>query len=415
MLTVTAYRQRLVDAVAPPAPQRVGIDDPTALLGLVTSEPVHSQVSLPPFTNSAMDGYAVRAADTAGAPVTLPVSGDIPAGDTRELTLEPGTALRIMTGAPVPGGADAVVQVEHTDGGTAQVRIDRETASGAAIRRAGDDITSGQLVLPAGVRIAARHLPVLVSTGVREVAVHPRPRVAVISTGDELRPPGTELEHGQIVDSNGPMLAALALESGFDVVSVGQIGDTGDAARAAVRELAGRTDAIITSGGVSAGAFEPMRLAFEGDGALEFVKVAVQPGKPQAFGHLGGIPVFGLPGNPASALVSYVMFVAPALRAMAGRPVEIPTQRREVAAGWKPAAPDRTQVARVRVRPDGRIEQSGGPGSHLLGGLAGSDALAIVPQDVTEVATGDTLDVVSFASDEIRHGPARSDTSQEPR
>ncbi len=397
VLSVTAYRQRLIGAVEPLAARRVGVQDPTALLGLVTVEPVHSKVSLPPFANSAMDGYAVRATDTAGAPVTLPVADDVPAGDTRTLTLAPGTAMRIMTGAPVPDGADAVVQVEHTDGGTDTVRIDREVPLGTAIRDVGDDITPGRLVLPAGVRLSARHLPVLVSAGAGEVVVRPRPRVAVISTGDELRPPGSVLEHGQIVDSNGPMLAALALEAGFDVVSVQQIGDTGQEARDAVRDLTERADAIVTSGGVSAGAFEPMRRAFEGDGEMDFVKVAVQPGKPQAFGRLGGIPVFGLPGNPASALVSFVLFAAPALRTMAGRPADLVTERHEVATGWRPAAPDRTQVARVALLPDGRIEQSGGPGSHLLGGLAGSDALAIVPDDVTEVRDGDLLDVIRFA------------------
>lgn len=397
MLTVPEYRDRLLDAVATADPVTVSALDPAAVLGLVTAEPVTSSVFLPPFTNSAMDGYAVRAADTAGAPVTLPVRGDIPAGDTRELTLPDGGCLRIMTGAPMPDGADAVVQVELTDGGLEQVRIEQSVEPGAAVRDAGEDVQPGQAVLPAGVLLGARHVPVLVSSGVDKIVVRPRPRVAVVSTGDELRPPGTPLAHGQIVDSNGPMLAALAVEAGFEVVRMSWVGDDGEATRDMLKDLAGRADAIVTSGGVSAGAFEPMRLAFEEDGQMEFVKVAMQPGKPQAFGHLRGTPVFGLPGNPASSLVSFLMFVAPALRKMAGRPTEPVTTRREVASGWRPAAPGRTQVARVRIHAGGRIEQSGGPGSHLLGGLAGSDGLAIVPDDVKQVHPGDVLDVLTFA------------------
>ena len=396
MISVSAYQQRLLDAVAPLDPVDVSAFDAGNVLGLVTVDDTRSAAMLPRFTASAMDGYAVRAADVADAPVTLPVIGDIPAGDTRRLSLEPGSCWRIMTGAPVPDGADAVVQVELTDGGTESVRIDSAVPVDAAVRHAGEDVQPGQVILSAGTLIAPQHVPVLVSAGVRSVRVRPRPRVAVVSTGDELRPAGTELEHGQLVDSNGPMLAALAAQAGFDVVAVRQVGDSGPSTRTMLHDLVDRADAVVTSGGVSAGAFEPLRLAFEDDQTMEFLKVAMQPGKPQAFGSLGGTPVFALPGNPVSSFVSFILFVAPALRRMAGRPVELDTVRREVATGWQPAAPGRTQVARIRIRPDGRIEPAGGAGSHLMGGLATAEGLAFVPHDVKTVSEGETLDVLEF-------------------
>ncbi|TWP38635.1 gephyrin-like molybdotransferase Glp [Leekyejoonella antrihumi] len=415
MLTVPAYQERLLEAVAPLTPVAVSVLDAGQLLGLVTTDEVRAVAMLPGFTNSAMDGYAVRAADVSDAPVTLPVSGDIAAGDTRRLRLEPGTCWRIMTGAPLPDGADSVVQVELTDGGTTDVRIDARVESGASVRYPGEDVQPGQVVLAAGTQLAAQHVPVLLSAGVQSVRVRPRPRVAVVSTGDELRPAGSELEHGQVTDSNGPMLAALAVQAGFDVVAVQHVGDSGPSTRAMLHGLADAADAIITSGGVSAGAFEPLRLAFEDDQSLEFVKVAMQPGKPQAFGSLGGTPVFGLPGNPVSSFVSFLVFVAPALRKMAGRPVDARTVRCEVARGWQPAAPGRTQVARIRMRPDGRIEQAGGPGSHLMGGLATAEGLAFVPADLRVVREGEVLEVIEFHPDEGPRSQALVDTSRGPR
>ena len=368
------------------------------LLGLVTAEPVRSTVALPGFTNSAMDGYAVRAADLRGAaeqsPITLPVAGDVPAGDTRTLQLTPGTCWRIMTGAPLPAGADAVVQVELTDGGLQTVRIRVAVEPGTAVRRAGEDVRPGDEVLGAGTLLQPRHVPVLLSVGVDRVSVIPRPRVAVVSTGDELVSPGQPAGHGQVVDSNGPMLAALAAECGFQVTAVRRAGDTGDAVRAVLSELAGEADVIVTSGGVSAGAFEPMKLAFEGSGDFEFVQVAMQPGKPQGFGRLHGTPVFALPGNPVSSLVSFLMFVAPAARVLAGRDPAVPTVEAAVAQRWT-SPPGRQQFARVVFDDDGRLVRPiGGQGSHVLGGLAGSQALAIVPADTTEVAVGETLRVI---------------------
>lgn len=398
VLSVEEYRQSLLELVHTLEPVTVPIagsaDDALALLGTVLADDAVSGGMLPRFDSSAMDGYAVCTADLGDCPVQLPVLGDIPAGDTRALRLSPGSCWRIMTGAPVPDGADAVVQVELTDGGTKTVRIERAVPAGSSVRPAGEDVRPGDRVLTAGTTLAAHNLPVLLSAQVGKVSVRPRPRVSVVSTGDELRPPGVALQHGQIVDSNGPMLAALATQGGFDVVEIAHVGDSGEQTARMLRRLVASCDAVITSGGVSAGAFEPIRLAFT-DQTMHFVKIAMQPGKPQAYGLLDGTPVFGLPGNPVSSLVSFLLLVAPALRTMAGRSAKVPTTPREVAVGWRPAEA-RMQAARVHVRPDGRIEPSGGSGSHLLGGLAAADGLALVPVDAQQVTPGDVLPVVQL-------------------
>lgn len=391
------YADRLVGAVhrLPSTPIAIGDAHRRVL-----AEDVTARYSLPGFDNSAMDGYVVRAADVPAPGTTLPVAGVIAAGDTRQVRLEPGTAWQIMTGAAVPDGADAIVQVEHTDGGTEQVRFDVAAVAGRSIRAAGGDVQAGALVLPAGTRIGARHVPVLAASGRAEVPVVPLPKVALISTGDELRSPGEELEHGQIIDTNGPMLAALVRQAGFEVARVDRCGDTGDAVRDAVdAALAAGADAIITSGGVSAGAFEPLKAAFEGGTEVEFSKIAMQPGKPQGFGFVRtGVPLFALPGNPVSSLVSFVVFVAPALRVMAGRSPQIRWTTATVADGWR--TPDeRTQLARVRLehRGDGHFATaSGGPGSHLMGGLSTADGLAWIDAEIDEVRAGDRIRVIGL-------------------
>ncbi|NHN55641.1 molybdopterin molybdotransferase MoeA [Calidifontibacter sp. DB0510] len=398
MLTPADYTARLLAAVEPLAPVRVPVGQVADWLGRVLAEDVRAEVAVPAFDNSAMDGYAVRADDLTNPPATLPVVGDIPAGDTRAHRLGVGEALRIMTGAALPAGADAVVQVEFTDGGAQQVRIDRAVGAGTAVRRAGSDLRPGDPVVPAGVRADARHTAAIVSCGVREVTVHPVPRVAVISTGDELRAPGEVLEPGQIVDSNGPMLAALVRQAGFEVARVQRIGDTAQDVRAALADLAG-VDAIITSGGVSAGAFEPLKAAFGAGSEVTFSSVAMQPGKPQGFGVVDGRPLFALPGNPASSFVSFVLFAAPVLRRMAGRDSAIRTTMARAAETWR-TSPGRMQVARVTVdrRHPGDLEvrPAGGASSHLTGGLAGADALALVPAETDQVAVGDRLGIIDL-------------------
>nr|WP_279671717.1 gephyrin-like molybdotransferase Glp [Flexivirga meconopsidis] len=398
-MTYEQYRQRVVDAVPRLSAETVDVTDPSALLGRVIAAPVRTAVPLPGFTNSAMDGYAVRAADIAAAaknaPVTLPVAGDIPAGDTRSLSLEPGSAWRIMTGAPLPDGADTVVQVELTDAGTEQVQIRAAQPEGTAVRRVGEDVVTGDEVLATGTLLHPRHVPVLASAGVQQVSAIRRPRIAIVSTGDELVPVGATPGHGQVVDSNGPMLAALVQEGGFELADTRRVGDTGEQVRAVLTELAAGVDLIVTTGGVSAGAFEPLKLAFEdSDEQFEFVKVSMQPGKPQGFGMLGSTPVFALPGNPVSSLVSFLIFVAPAARKMAGRSPALPTATARVGETWQ-SPPGRTQFARVVYDDEGRVVRPiGEQGSHVLGGLAGSQALAIVPGDTTEVAVGETVSVI---------------------
>lgn len=397
LLAPSDYSARLTGAVAALPAVDVAVTD---CLGLVLAEPVIARASLPGFDNSAMDGYAVRAQDVPDAGTVLPVAGVVPAGDTRRNRLEPGTAWQIMTGAPVPDGADTVVQVELTDGGTDEVRFERAAEPGVSIRRAGEDVSAGDEVLAAGTRIAARHVPVLVAAGSATVRVIPRPKVAVISTGDELRSVGDELAYGQIIDTNAPMLAALARQAGFEVVHIGRSGDTAEAVLAAVEQASDAgADAIITTGGVSAGAFEPLKAAFEGGSEITFSKVAMQPGKPQGFGIIGDrMPLFALPGNPVSSLVSFVMFVAPALRTMAGRTTDIAWLSARVTKGWR-TSPGRAQIARVRLSQNDHglgVAPSGGPGSHLMGGLAHADALAWIDASVDEVTAGDEVRVVSL-------------------
>lgn len=392
MIPLAEHRRTVLEAVRQlPATRCRSVD----ALGLVLAEDVCSSVDLPVFTNSSMDGYALRAADVATVPVSLPVRGDIPAGDTTPHTLAPGECWRIMTGAPMPEGADAIVPVEQTDGGTEQVEVRRTVAHGANVRVRAEDLHAGDLVVPAGTRVQPHQLAAIVGAGVAEVAVVPRPRVAVITTGDELVPTGQPLQHGQIHESNGPMLAALARADDATVVAVEHLRDDDDLA-AVVERLAGVCDLVMTSGGVSAGAYEPVKAAYADGDAVRFVKVAMQPGKPQGFGVVaGGVPLLALPGNPVSSLVSYLSFVRPALRVLAGRPADEPLLRARVVDGWR-SSTGRMQLARVRLARDDdglTMTASGAAGSHVLGGLASAHAIAYVPVEVEEVQVGDVLDL----------------------
>ncbi|WP_026181364.1 gephyrin-like molybdotransferase Glp [Demetria terragena] len=400
MIPLEQHRQTILDAVrALPSRPCASAD----ALGLVLAEPVCSAVDLPVFTNSSMDGYAVHSADVATTPTSLPVRGDIRAGDTTTYEVLPGETRRIMTGAPMPAGADAVVQVEHTDGGTETVEIERSAVAGVHVRVQGEDLRAGDQVVEAGIRVQPHQLAAIVGAGVATVAVVPRPRVAVITTGDELVPTGEPLQHGQIHESNGPMLAALATADDATVVAVEHLRDDADLA-ATVERLAQEADLVMTSGGVSAGAYEPVKNAYADGGAVSFVKVAMQPGKPQGFGLVGdGVPLLALPGNPVSSLVSYLSFVRPALRVLAGRSPQQPRLTARVVDGWK-SAPGRMQLARVRLGRDDdglTMTASGASGSHVLGGLATAHAIAYVPIDVLEVRPGDVLDLELLPGESI--------------
>lgn len=368
--------------------------------GRVLAADVVAARPLPAFDNSAMDGYAVRAAEIAAAspeqPVRLPVAEDVPAGRIDGPALAAGTAHRIMTGAPMPDGADAVVQVEATDGGTDTVGIHAPRAVGTHVRTAGEDVTAGQTVLAAGTVLGAAQLGLLAALGEPEVGVHRPVRALVLSTGSELVRPGQELAHGQIHESNGVMLATALRAAGCEAEQLHFVADDVTAFHAALAPRLGQVDLLITSGGVSAGAYEVVKDALTGQG-VEFAKVAMQPGMPQGAGRLRGTPVVTLPGNPVSSLVSFEVFLRPALRAAMGH--RDPQRRRVRAELIEPLSSPagRRQFRRGVLDeggPGGRatVRPIGPPASHFLRWLAASDCLLDVDEDTTELAVGDALD-----------------------
>lgn len=372
------------------------------------AKPATAAHDIPLFDNSAMDGFAVRAADVAAAsaenPVVLRVVADLPAGVSDDPPLDAGDAARIMTGSPTPSAADAIVPFEDTAGGLAdslgEVRVLRAPATpGAFVRRRGADLHAGDAVVLAGERLGAFQLAAAVAAGVDTVSVTRAPRVAVVSTGSELLSPGEPAARGRIPDSNGPLLELLVADADSEVVLVTRVADDADAVRAVTATAVERgADVIVFTGGVSAGAYEPVRGAFDGRGAVEFASVAMQPGKPQAFGALdSGTLVFGLPGNPVSVAVSFEVFVRPALLALQGR-TEIHRARASFTAdaawttppGRRQYLPAVVDLSTRTVRP----ATAGGSGSHLAGGLARAHAFAIVPAEVEAVAVGDVIDVM---------------------
>jgi molybdopterin molybdotransferase len=367
--------------------------------GCVLAEDVTARGSLPGFTNSAMDGYAVRAADVAGAradaPVVLPVVNDIAAGNTAPLSLAPGQTMRIMTGAPMPRGADAVVPVEATDGGVVRVQVSVPSVVGQHVREEGDDVHAGDVVLRRGTLLGPGQIALLAAAGLSRIRVVPRPRVVILSTGDELVEVGAHPSFGQIIDSNSVMLSAAVTAVGATPFRVGGVPDDARVLKDTLEGQLVRADAIVTTGGVSMGAFDTVKEVLSRVGTMQFDKVAMRPGMPQGFGVLGegAVPVFTLPGNPVSALVSFHVFVAPALRALAGRPEPSwpPGYVPAVAAERFTSVPGKMEFVRV-VLDDDRATLAGGQGSHMLGSLAVADALAVIPEDVTEVQPGDPLE-----------------------
>jgi len=378
---------------------RVPIDD---ALGLVTSEPIVSRGPVPPFANTAMDGYAVRAADTAEAPVTLTVVGTIAAGSPPDIPVGEGEAVRIMTGAPIPPGADAVVMVERTqaaeDGGT--VVVLQAAEPGDHVRAAGEDVAEGSEVFPADTVLGAGHLGVLASVGVLEVPVYRRPRVGVLSTGDELVDDDRPLAPGQIRDSNRHTLLALVRGASCEAVDLGVVADNERAITQTIEQALSDCDLLLTSGGVSVGDFDYVKVVLDtlSGGSMRWMQVAIKPAKPLAFGVVEGVPVLGLPGNPVSSMVSFELFGRPALRVRAGTPRVVTPTVRAVAHEDLRRRPDgKTHFVRAVADwgDDGRlhVRSAGGQASNLLRTMALANALAVLP-DGDGVAAGEDVDVM---------------------
>jgi molybdopterin molybdotransferase len=374
--------------------------------GLVLAEDVAAERDVPPFRNSAMDGYAVRSTDVASAPATLRVIGAVAAGAFPDRAIARGEAMRIMTGAPLPEGADTVVRVEDTDNGTEAVAIAASTPKGTAVREAGEDVRRGETVVAEGTVIRPPEIGLLASVGRASVKVRKRPRVAVLSTGDELAELDAPLGRGQIRDSNRYTLAAAVLAAGADPWVRGIVRDSPDALRAALRE-ARTADAIVTSGGVSVGDHDHLKPVLAELGTVDFWAIAIRPGRPLAFGEIVDgvrrVPIFGLPGNTVSALVTFELFVRPALLRMQGRtsvarprararllePIEKPAQLRFFARGVHDAAA-------------GTVRLTGPQGSGILRSMSLANCLIDVPVGITRVDAGDTVEVILTEQPEPR-------------
>ena len=465
MIPLEDYVARVLEAIVPLASTRVALGEAH---GRILAEDVSAVVPVPPWTNSAMDGYAVRAAETSGAsaqaPVVLPVAGDVPAG-AAPTPLAPGSAQRIMTGAMLPEGADAVVKVEDTDQAPGphplpeRVEIHAAAREGLNVRRVGENVRAGDPVMAAGTRLSAAAVSALASVGLGSVPVAARARVAVVSTGAELCDAGESLAPGTIPDSNGLLLAGLVSEHGADCVSVARSGDSAEELATVLRRAAAGADLVVTSGGVSAGAFDPLTMLAHADqreGApvrLDFVKVAMQPGKPQGHGWVRAddgrrVPIICLPGNPVSVLVSFTTIVAPALARLADVDSSLPdlpgrpTLTARAAAAWL-TPPGRRQHVPVRftepptelvagsvagadagyrigaqpgpdAAPDAGVSwvtptHRLGSGSHLVASLPAAQALAVVAAEVESVEVGDELPLIPLTDSCPSGRPVRVD------
>jgi molybdopterin molybdotransferase len=406
MIPLAEARRYVTSACEPLKPLTMAVVECS---GHVLAETVRAIEAVPPFANSAMDGYAVRAADTVPSPARLRVVGSAMAGDNPKTFVDTGETVRIMTGAPIPSGADAVCMIERIrveeDGQT--VVIDQSVDLGTNVRNAGEDVKAGDAVFGPGTHLGPAHIGVLISVGVERLLVHARPTVGVVSTGNELVTTSGPLPPGKIRDSNRPTLLAQLARDGFGAVDLGTAGDD-EMVLATVFEAAGsRCDAIIASGGVSVGDLDITKTVLSTlcETTMRWMQIAIKPAKPFAFGVLEqtGTPVFGLPGNPVSALVSYELLVRPALRTMAGFTVLDRPRLAAIADMDLTRRPDgKLHLMRVtaRVGPDGtlRVRSSGGQGSHMMRAMARSNALALLP-DGDGTRAGERVEVLLLDTD----------------
>jgi molybdenum cofactor synthesis domain-containing protein len=376
-------------------------------LGLALRRSVEAPHDVPPFPNSAMDGFAVLAGDVAEAPVELLVLEDVPAGSVPTRSVGTGAAIKIMTGAPMPAGADCVVKVEDTEAtGNGTVRILSGAAEGENVRPAGGDLVAGAPVFSAGTRLEPAHVGVLASLGVSPV-VGRRPVVAVGSTGDELVPPDAgDLAPGKIRDTNRPMLLGLLSGLGVDTLDLGIIPDDADRLRNTLESASATADAVVTSGGVSMGEYDLVKHVLVELGTIDFWRVAMQPAKPFAFGSIGQVPFFGLPGNPVSVFVAFEQFLRPGLLAMMGAN-EI-FRRRVIGTAAEDLDTDPAKEvflrAALEATPQGvwSVRTSGGQSSNVLSALAAADAFAVVPVGTSTVPEGSPVTLEMFRWPEAR-------------
>ncbi|MFI9587891.1 gephyrin-like molybdotransferase Glp [Streptomyces sp. NPDC052236] len=428
--SVDDHLEDILGAIRPLDPIELQLPDAQ---GCVLVEDVTAPVALPPFDNSSMDGYAIRTADVVGAteefPAVLTVIGDVAAGGGKPLRVGPGQAARIMTGAPLPPGAEAVVPVEWTDGGTGggaattmrpagqspegasgEVRVHRPAEARAHVRARGSDVQAGDLVLTEGTVLGPPQIGLLAAIGRGTVRVHPRPRVVVLSTGSELVQPGEDLGEGQIYDSNSFALCAAARDAGAISYRVGAVSDDAETLRATIEDQLIRADLLVTTGGVSVGAYDVVKEALssvgdsEGEGdvlgtGVDFRKLAMQPGKPQGFGSIGRehTPLLALPGNPVSSYVSFELFVRPAIRKLMGlTDIHRPKVRAVLKTDKALSSPagKRQFLRGVYDGESGTVSPVGGSGSHLIAALAHADCLIVVPEPDTSAEPGAELEVV---------------------
>lgn len=398
MLTYDEALTLILDKVQPLTPVQTALPE---TLGRVLAEDVVSAINLPSFTNSAMDGYAVRASEVQEAtperPMTLPISGEVAAGATDLSRLAPGTALRIMTGAPLPEGADAVVPIEDTESHDENVSINLAVAAGSFVREAGEDVRAGDTVIGMDTLLRPAEIGMAAALGRTSLTTYPRPRVAILSTGDELVEPGLALKPGQIYNSNAFALAAQVTEAGGTLVRQIHSGDSPEALRQALDLCRGSADIILSSGGVSVGAYDFVKDVLGERGTVDFWRVAIRPGKPLVFGECEGALFFGLPGNPVSSLVTFELFVRPALRRMRGlgEVLRPSVQARLTAdAGHEPGRRSFQRAFLTREGDAFFVHSVGGQGSHQMRSLVQANALLVLPEHVSHVASGEFVTVL---------------------